>query len=87
MSNPTSCAGVSQATLATCASLENRVQAAVWGPTHGAASTAPFFVKTSMRSPKDAVKVQHEPSAAPHERLRAEVAACWVVPHRTSNSY
>lgn len=39
-------------------------------------SQDPFFVKTSMRSPKDAVKVQSE--GAPHERLRQELASSAV---------
>lgn len=69
---------VPQDMLALCERLEERVQRAVWGGGAGGGGAAPYFVKTSMRSPKDAVKVEHAPDDPPHVRLRNEVAACAV---------
>lgn len=55
------------------AALECRVQDAVWG-----SSQDRFFVKTSMRSPKDAANVEHAHSDPAHVRLRREIMACCV---------
>lgn len=55
--------------------LRDRVQEAGWAQ-HG--ETTRYFVKTSMRSPKDAYKVDHGPNDPPHRRLLNEIAACAV---------
>eukprot|EP00927_Polykrikos_kofoidii_P060298 TRINITY_DN5530_c1_g1_i1.p1 TRINITY_DN5530_c1_g1~~TRINITY_DN5530_c1_g1_i1.p1 ORF type:complete len:480 (-),score=85.16 TRINITY_DN5530_c1_g1_i1:35-1474(-) len=67
---------VDDVTLRTHAAFEQRLQEAGWGDTKHAGSRR--FVKTSMRSPKDGVRVEHAPHTPPHERLQREVEACAV---------
>jgi hypothetical protein len=64
---------VENAVLERHAALERRVQQAVWGDRQDT-----FFVKTSMRSPKDAVDVEHASDDSAHTRLQREIAACCV---------
>lgn len=67
------CHSVDVVTLARHGDLERRLQE-TWVADPGARC----FVKTSMRSPKDAVRVEHPEASLPHERLRTELEACAV---------
>jgi len=67
---------VDSATLNEYAKIEQKLQEAAWG--EQAADAARFFVKTSMRSPKDAAPVQYDANAPAHVRLQQEVEACAV---------
>lgn len=75
---------VDDATLEVHAALERRLQEGGWGDASGGeqgasvGASAQRFVKTSMRSPKDAVKVELVQGMPAHERLRREVEACAV---------
>jgi len=67
---------VDSVTLSEYAKIEQKLQEAAWGSQ--AVDAARFFVKTSMRSPKDAAPVQYDANAPAHVRLQQEVEACAV---------